>query len=63
MNAKKTRLTCSECGMEAEVVDGRLVRGCLHNAPVLADLSAVVYGQASVASGNKEALKLQGEGR
>ena len=41
-----TTYTCAECGAKADVVEGEVVRTCEHvDAPVTADIQAVVYGE------------------
>lgn len=43
-----TTYECSECGAEAKVIDGVVVRTCEHTAPIIANLEAVVYGESAV---------------
>lgn len=43
-----TTYECSECGAEAKIVDGVLVRTCEHDAPIIANLTATVYGESAV---------------
>lgn len=40
---------CKECGKPVEIVDGQPVRSCEHHdAPIVANLEATVYGEAGI---------------
>jgi hypothetical protein len=49
INAQEIVLRCSECDAPVTNEEGQLVRQCDHHkAPVKADISAVVYGMATM---------------
>lgn len=47
----ETGYQCKECGAEAVMVDGRIVRSCEHTGTVIAALEAHVTANGAVSNG------------
>ena len=47
--------TCGKCGRGVIVMAGRIIRACTcgHDAPVIANMSATVYGRGGLVQGQQ----------
>lgn len=38
---------CSQCNAEVKIIDGNVAKSCNHDAPIIANMSAIAVGEGT----------------